>query len=120
MRTLLLALSLFLMSPPDVTGPPPSIRAITDGVWVEFPKGAVDICIYFVSKTETIERDGEQVPYGPSHCWLNDDENLEGIDDNWSFIEPNGSEWDVYALIYYDVPGEKPIELSTNHILLVH
>lgn len=128
MNNVLIAFALLLLSvssPPRVTDPPPNIAVVPavapadtlgPGLRVTFPRGVTDICVWFVSSIETIERDGEVIPYAPTHCWLVDDDDLGEIEDNWSFIEPNGGEWDVYARLYYTMPDDTVQELETNHI----
>ena len=122
MTTLLLAL--LLLAPPDPTGHPPAIQVVVGAdkettFMVEFPKGAADACTWFVSEKETIVRDGETVPYSPTHCWLMD-EDVQEFDDDWAFIKPNGGKWDVFVRIYYLLPNGNVQMLETNHVTVVH
>lgn len=73
---------------------------------VSFDRGAVSACTVFKSLTETIEEDGQTVPYAPRHCWFLSPNSTSYVDD-WAFItKPDGtpwdSDWDIHAEVSYD------------------
>lgn len=84
---------------------------------IAFDAGQFAACTVYASLTETIELDGKVVPYAPRHCGtLAGGLRQTSYVDDWSFIEPTGGSWDVWAELY----DEDGVETRTNVIRLVH
>lgn len=103
----------------SIYGSAPTIERTGERFRVTFDKGAVGACtIYKQGMLREPDPNWPDGYYTPRHCWGIDDDTTF-YNDDWAWIQPEQTSWEVWAEIQYPVKGGKPDEIvivKTNMI----